>query len=213
MQERPRTGMEDPASPEARREQVTDLLRAHAEGDGEAMARLTPLVYDELRELAHRQLLHERQGHTLQTTALVHEAWVRLVGLDRMRFNDRAHFFALSGRLMRQILTDYAKRRRRLKRGGGERPVELDEATDRVQAGLDDRSIEELIALDAALTQLATLSERQARVVECRFFAGMSVEETAEAVRVSPATVKRDWKVARAWLHRELRADPPRTLD
>lgn len=192
-------------SREGRREQVTDLLRDHSDGDDRAMARLTPLVYDELRELAHRQLLHERQGHTLQTTALVHEAWVRLVGVDRTRFNDRAHFFALSARLMRQILTDYAKRRRRLKRGGGEQPVELDEATDRPPTGLDDRAIEDLIGLDAALTKLATVSERQARVVECRFFAGMSVEETAEALRVSPATIKRDWKVARAWLHRELR--------
>lgn len=206
--------MTDGRTREARQQQVSDLLRAHGAGDDGAMARLAPLVYDELREIAHRQLLHERQGHTLQTTGLVHEAFVRLVGVNRMQLNDRAHFFALSGKLMRQILTDYAKRRRAAKRGGEASPVELDEARDHPVAGLDDRSLEDRVDLDEALTRLAVVSGRQSRVVECRFFAGMSVEETAEALGVSKATVKRDWQVARAWLHRELggrtKAEEPR---
>lgn len=196
--------MDEAASPDAQPTRVADLLREHGEGDPQAMARLAPLVYDELREIAHRQLQHERHGHTLRTTALVHEAFVRLVGLDRIRLNDRAHFFALSARLMRQILTDYAKRHRAGKRGGGAPVFELDDAVDLPSGTFDARGLEDLVDLDGALTKLAAVSERQSRVVECRFFADMSVEETAAALDVSPATIKRDWQVARAWLHREL---------
>lgn len=196
--------MEDAPSPGGRPERVTSLLQAHGAGDTRALSRLAPLVYDELREIAHRQLQDERSGHTLRTTALVHEAFIRLVGIDQMRISDRAHFFALSGHLMRRILIDYARRHRRLKRGGGARPVPLDETRDRPVDRADGLGLEELIELDAALTKLEALSERGVRVVECRFFAGMGIEETAEALRVSPATIKREWQVTRAWLHREL---------
>lgn len=178
---------------------VTDLLRAHGAGDGDALDRLTPLVYDELRQLAHRQLARERPGHTLQTTGLVHEAFVKLVSLDRIEINDRAHFFALSARLMRQILTDYARRRRALKRDPIG-PVMLHAETER-SGGLD---LEDLVDLDDALRRLEGVSHRQARIVECRFFGGMTVAETGRALEISPATVKRDWQVARAWLNRAL---------
>lgn len=193
---------------ESERARITDLLRAHRAGEAAAMDQLAPIVYDELREIAHRQLSRERVGHTLQTTGLVHEAFFKLVELDRIHLNDRAHFYALAARLMRQILIDYAKRRRAVKRGGGADPVPLSDATSASDRGVGDRSLEELIDLDDALTKLADVSARQARVVECRFFAGMNVEETAQALDVSVVTVKRDWKVARAWLHRELAGGP-----
>jgi len=196
---------EAPSPGGERPERVASLLQAHSAGDTRAMARLTPLVYDELREVAHRQLRDERGGHTLRTTALVHEAFIRLVGIDRMRISDRAHFFALAGHLMRQILIDYARRHGRLKRGGGASRVPLDDTRDRPADGAEGLGLEELIDLDAALTKLAAFSERGVRVVECRFFAGMGIEETAEALGVSPATIKREWQVTRAWLHREIR--------
>lgn len=170
------------------------------------MDRLFPLVYDELRRIAHRQLGAERPDHTLETSALVHEAYIKLVGLDRMEWRGRAHFFAAAGGAMRRILIDHAERRRALKRGGGRQRVPLDAVDLPSHAALDDRSLDELLALDQALERLRTMDERQAKVVECRFFAGMSIDEVAEALGVSPMTVKRDWTAARAWLNRELGA-------
>lgn len=165
------------------------------------MHELAPLVYAELHQIAHRQLGGERPDHSLRTTGLVHEAFSKFVGLERIQFNDRAHFFALSARLMRQILIDYAKRRQAIKRRGSHVPVNPEDGA--VQAK-GEAAIEGLIDLDRALEELATISERQARVIECRFFGGMTVEETAEALDISAATVKRDWQLARAWLNREL---------
>ncbi|MDX1577930.1 MAG: ECF-type sigma factor [Gemmatimonadota bacterium] len=184
--------------------EVTRLLIRLREGDREALDRVIPIVYEELRRIAHRRLSGERLGRTLGTTGLIHEAFLRLVELDRIEWRDRAHFLAISARLMRRILIDYALAQRAAKRGGDRRPVPLEPEAALVTA--EDVSIdrETLIALDRALDRLAERSERQARVVEHRFFAGMDVGETAEALHVSSATVKRDWAVARAWLHREL---------
>jgi RNA polymerase sigma factor (TIGR02999 family) len=165
------------------------------------MDKLAPLVYDELRQIAHRQLGRERPGQTLQTTGLVHEAFAKFVGLERMEFSDRAHFFALSARLMRQILTDYAKRQRALKRRGVHVPISPEDAGEPARGEI---AMEALIDLDRALEKLAKVSDRQTRVIECRFFTGMTVEETAEALEISRATVKREWQLARAWLNREL---------
>ena len=162
---------------------------------------LAPLVYAELHQIAHHQLGQEKPGQTLQTTGLVHEAFAKLVGLDRIEFNDRSHFYALSARIMRQILTDYAKRRRALKRRGVHVPLEPGGGG---AAEGTEATIEALIDLDRALESLSEISERQTHVIECRFYAGMTVEETAEALEISKATVKRDWQVARAWLNREL---------
>ena len=183
------------------RPDITDLLRAHRAGDENAMHELAPLVYAELHQIAHRQLGGERPDHSLRTTGLVHEAFSKFVGLERIQFNDRAHFFALSARLMRQILIDYAKRRQAIKRRGQHVPVSPE---DGAVGAEDEAAIESLIDLDRALEELATISKRQARVIECRFFGGMTVEETAEALDISTATVKRDWQLARAWLNREL---------
>ncbi len=183
-----------------RREEITDLLSAASGGDRQALDRLIPLVYAELRRIAHRELGKEREGHTLNTTSLVHEAYLRLADMDRIDWKERAHFFGLAARLMRQILVNHAIGRRTQKRGGPNRtrvPLE-----DVVQ--VPDTHAEELIALDVAMKRLEEHSERSTRVVECRFFGGMNIEETAAALDVSPATVKRDWEVARAWLNREL---------
>ena len=158
-----------------------------------------PAIYEELRRVAHRELRGERTGHTLGTTALVHEAYLELLKLDRIRWHGRAYVLAAASRAMRRILIDYAVARRAQKRGGGAATVPLDGAL----AMAASRS-EELIALDEALDRLASINERYGRVVECRFFGGMSVEDTAEALGTSPATVKRDWTLARAWLNREL---------
>lgn len=164
------------------------------------MEDLLPLVYGELKRIAARELRGERPGHTLCTTALVHEAWVELAKLDRIRWQNRSHYLALAAQAMRRVLIDHAVARRALKRGGGQ-PVEPldDDAMAMVQAGAA-----ELLDLDAALVRLAALDPRQAEVVECRFFGGMSIEETADALGTSPATVKRQWVLARAWLNREL---------
>ncbi|MGB5168094.1 MAG: ECF-type sigma factor [Gemmatimonadota bacterium] len=183
------------------RHDITDLLRAHRAGDESAVHELVPLVYAELHQIAHRQLGGERPGHTLQTTGLVHEAFAKFVGLERIQFSDRAHFFALSARLMRQVLTDYAKRRQAIKRRGVHVPVSPEDEAVRARGEV---AIEALIDLDRALEELAEISERQTRVIECRFFGGLTVEETADALEISPATVKRDWQLARAWLNREL---------
>jgi RNA polymerase sigma factor (TIGR02999 family) len=179
--------------------EITSLLAAANAGDGSALERVFPLVYEALKRVAHRQLAGERPDHTLNTGALVHEAYLKLTGLDRVQWRDRAHFFAVAAGAMRRILIDYAERRRAIKRGGGRDQVPLD----RVTLAVDQQS-EELIELDDALRRLEALDPRQVKVVECRFFAGMSVEETAAALGVSPPTVKRDWTMARAWLSREL---------
>jgi RNA polymerase sigma factor (TIGR02999 family) len=179
-------------------EEVSTLLRAWSGGDPGALARLTPIVYDELHRLARRFMKRERPGHSLQTTALVNEAYTRLVDYKRMQWQDRAHFFAVSAQLMRRILVEHA-RRHNLKRGGGVQHVSLDEAT--IVGGDGDT---DLVALDDAMNALARLDPRKVQVVEMRFFGGLSVEETAEVLKVSPVTVKRDWRSARTWLYREL---------
>ena len=178
--------------------EVTLLLRAWAGGDSDALERLIPLVYTNLRRLAGRQMRQEAVGHTLQPTALVNEAYLRLVGNDAS-WQDRAHFFAVAARVMRRILVDAARARGADKRGGGAVKVELNPSLD----GLPERG-QDLIALDEALDALATLDERKARVVEMKFFAGLSVEETADILKISPRSVMRDWQLARAWLTREL---------
>jgi RNA polymerase sigma-70 factor, ECF subfamily len=178
---------------------VTELLLASAGGDVDARDRLIAVVYDELRGIARRQLRNERDGHTLQTTALVHEAYFKLVQLDRIRWQNRAHFFAIAATAIRRVLVDHALARGRKKRGGGWKAVSLDEA-----ASLSDEQAEEMLALDDALAALAAEYPRQARVVECRYFGGLSIEETAAALDVSTSTVKRDWELARSWLFRAL---------
>jgi RNA polymerase sigma factor (TIGR02999 family) len=182
--------------------EISTLLRAWSDGDQSALDRLTPIVYGELRRLARRYMKHERPGHSLQTSALVNEAYLRLVDYERMQWQNRAHFFAVSSQLMRRILVDHA-RRRNLKRGGGVQHVSLEEAA--VLAG--DRRCPlgpDLVALDDALNTLARLDPRKVQVVEMRFFGGLSVEETAEVLKVSPVTVMRDWSTAKAWLYRQL---------
>ncbi|HYK89145.1 MAG TPA: sigma-70 family RNA polymerase sigma factor [Acidobacteriota bacterium] len=174
------------------------MLRAWGNGDRAALDRLTPIVYDELRRLARRYMRHERRGHSLQTTALVNEAYIRLVDYRNMRWQNRAHFFAVSAQLMRRILVEHA-RRRNLKRGGGVPHVSLEEAA---TVGGDRTS--DLAALDDAMNALERLDPRKVQVVEMRFFGGLSVEETAEVLKVSPVTVMRDWSTAKAWLYREL---------
>ena len=181
------------------RRDVTALLIAWGGGDEAALSQLLPIVHDELHRLARRLMRGERDGHTLQTTGLVNEAYIRLVDLSRVRWQDRTHFFAMSARLMRRILVDHARSRKFQKRGGSLRQVSLDEA---LVVGAQ-RS-EDLVALDDALSALAAVDERKSRVVELRFFGGLSVEETAEALGVSAETVMRDWRLAKVWLLREL---------
>ncbi len=177
---------------------VSQLLRAWSDGDRSALARLTPIVYEELRRLARHHLRGERAGHSLQTTALVNEAYIRLVDYTRMQWQDRAHFFAVSAQLMRRILVEHA-RRHNLKRGGGVQHVSLDAA-----AMVGSARAADLIALDDAMSALAHIDPRKAQVVELRFFGGLSVPETAEVLKVSPLTVMRDWSTAKAWLYREM---------
>jgi RNA polymerase sigma factor (TIGR02999 family) len=179
--------------------ETTVLLRAWAEGDQNALGQLTPRVYKELRRIAGHFMQDERAGRTIQTTALVHEAWLRLVDVANVDWQHRAHFFAVSATMMRHILLDRARRRVASKRGGGLARVNLDEIPD-VSSG----KARELIALDDALNALAAIDARKARVIELRFFGGLSVEETAEVPKISVNTVMRDWKLARAWLLTEL---------
>jgi RNA polymerase sigma factor (TIGR02999 family) len=190
----------------ARSTDVTLLLRAWTRGDRAALDRLTPLVYDQLHRLAVGYMRKEQAGHSLQATALVHEAYVRLVNAREVGWHDRVHFFAVCAQIMRRILVDHARRRASLKRGG--RAEREDHASgpnlDELPSIETDRAVE-LCALDDALVGLAQLDPRRAKVIELRFFGGLSVEETAEFLHVSPQTVMRDWKIARAWLTRELR--------
>ena len=180
-------------------QEVTELLLAWNSGDEAALAQLMPLVYDELHRLAHRYLGGERAGHVLQTTALVNEAYLRLIDASRVQWQNRAHFFAVSAQLMRRVLVDFARARQYQKRGGGAQQVSLEEA---LVVSVDRGA--ELIALDDALTTLAAADERASKVVELRFFGGLSIEETAAVLKISPETVKRDWSWAKVWLLREL---------
>jgi RNA polymerase sigma factor (TIGR02999 family) len=189
---------------------LSKLLRAWSAGDQSALSGLTPIVYEELRRLAHRYMERERPGHTLQTTALVNEAYMRLVDYKRMQWQDRAHFFAVSAQVMRRILVDHA-RSHNIKRGRGVKHVTLDE----VAVVAADRT-GDLVALDDALSELARLDPRKMQIIVMRFFGGLSAEETAEVLKVSPATVRRDWSIARLWLYRELgggNADESRALE
>src|ERR1044072_5274145 len=183
-------------------ENITELLVGYGRGDKEALDQLMPIVYEELRRQAARYLRKERPGHTLQTTALIHEAYVRLVDQRHLQLQNRAQFFGIAAQLMRRILVDHARTKNRVKRGGSNVKVSIDDATFAVKGqDLD------VVALDEALQRLAEIDEQQSRVVELRFFSGLTVEETAEVMGISKATVKRDWSMAKAWLHRELTGD------
>lgn len=179
--------------------QVKELLARWGQGQSSARDKLVPLVYDELRRVARHCLAGERPDHTLQSAALVHEAYLRLVGHDAVHWDDRTHFFAVAAQLMRRILVDHARKRRAAKRGGANITLSLDENL----APAKRRALD-VAALDDALNELARMSSQQSRVVEMRFFSGLSIEETAQALGISAATVKREWTVARAWLYREL---------
>lgn len=183
------------------RKDVTDLLIDWSNGDQEALSKLMPLVYDELHRLASRYLRHERPGHTLQTTALVHEAYLKLVDQKNMTWQNRVQFFAASSQVMRHILVDHARNRRAFKRGRDYCRVSLDES--RISA---DEKDGDLLTLNEALNNLAAIDSQQSRVVELRVFGGLTVEETAEALRISPRTVKREWSMAKAWLHKQIRS-------
>jgi RNA polymerase sigma-70 factor (ECF subfamily) len=185
---------------------VTKLLVAWGDGDERALEQLTPMVYQELRRMARRYMTGERAGHTLDATALVHEAYLKLVDVNRIRWQNRAHFFAMSARLMRRILVDIARTRGSHKRGADAHRITYTEALSvMVDRGHD------LVAVDEALEELATLDPRKARVVEFRFFGGLTVDETAEALQVSPQTVMRDWKLAKAWLLKQLATVPAKS--
>ena len=179
--------------------EVTQLLLDWSNGNQAALDRLTPLVYEELHRLAHQHMSRERRDHTLQTSALVNEAYLRLIDQRNVHWQNRAHFFSIASRLMRRILVDHARAHQYAKRGGGTHRVSLDEA-----AFVSHERASELVALDDALTSLAAIDQRKCQVVELRFFGGMSVEETAAALGVSPITIKRDWSTAKAWLHRAI---------
>ena len=179
---------------------VTTLLNKLADGDQEAAARLVPLVYDELRRIAAHRLRHERPGHTLEATALVHEAYLKLAGQPNARWQNRAQFFGVASQLMRRILVDYARTQLRIRRGGRQQKVSLDEV---LLIALD--RTDELLAVHESLSRLEKLDPRQGRIVELRYFGGLSVEEAAQVLGVSPKTVMRDWKIAKAWLYGELK--------
>jgi RNA polymerase sigma-70 factor (ECF subfamily) len=179
---------------------LTELLHDWREGDKAALDRLTPLVYDELRRIAHRYVQREREGHTLQTTALVNEAYLRLAGQQKVDWQNRAHFFGVTAQMMRHILIDHARRRRYAKHGGDIQQVRIDEAS-----VMTEQRAADLIALDEALDELAKLDPRKSRVVELRYFGGLSLEETAEVVDISLMTVRRDWRAAKAWLFRRMK--------
>ncbi|MBS1807889.1 MAG: sigma-70 family RNA polymerase sigma factor [Acidobacteria bacterium] len=178
---------------------VTHLLLDWNKGQQDALEQLMPLVYDELRHIAGRYLRKERPDHTLQTTALVHEAYIRLIDQNQANWQNRAQFFGVAAQMMRRILVDHARGHQADKRGGGAAKLSLDEAIE-----IADQREVDLIALDDALTNLAALDEQQSRIVELRYFGGLTVEEVAEVLKLSPATIKREWSMAKAWLHREL---------
>lgn len=179
--------------------EVTELLHAWSQGDQSALEKLTPLVYGELHRIAHRSLSREERGHTLQTTALVNEAYARLIDSAETNWENRTHFFAICARLMRQILTDFARSRLSQKRGRGIQYVSWDES---LEVPVDPRA--DLVALNDALNRLAAIDPRKSQVVELRFFGGLTAEEAATILKVSPETVQRDWRLAKVWLHREL---------
>jgi RNA polymerase sigma factor (TIGR02999 family) len=183
----------------ATQKRVTELLLSLRNGNRGALDELVPLVYDELRAIARRRLRYERSSHTLNTTALVHEAYLKLVQLDRIQWQSRAHFLAIAAQAMRNILVNHAQRRKSVKRGGGAPHAPLEEAID-----LPATEADRILALDAALQRLTALNPRHARIVECRFFGGMTIDETAIVLEISPATANRDWSLLRAWLRREL---------
>lgn len=178
---------------------VTALLHEASRGDRTALSEVFPLVYETLRKLAHRELRHERPGHTLSTTALAHEAYLRLVGLERIEWQDRSHFFAMAARALRRVLVDHALARNARKRGGGATRLDLDETM-----LVSDESLDDILALNDALDRLAAVDPRVVQVVECRVFMGMTIEETSAALGFSAASAKRHWNAARVWLTREL---------
>ncbi len=190
--------MPEPSSDHSSRGEISRLLEGWADRDAGDRDRLASLIYDELHRLAHHYMRGERAGHTLQTTALVHEAYLRLVNVDRIQWRDRAHFFAMAATTMRRILVDHARGQARARRGAGAVVTALDDDLPAPAPPVD------IVALDDALERLSALDPQQAKVVEVRYFAGMTIEETAAALDVSSGTVKREWSVARAWLYREL---------
>ena len=189
-------------------ENVTQLLQDWSKGNQQALEELLPLIYNELRHLAHNFLYRERPGHTLQTTALVHEAYLKLIDQKDARWQNRSHFFAIASQAMRRILIDSARRNAALKRGGPQEKLSLEEAPE-----VSSEPNAKLLALDEALTALAAIDPDQSRIVELRYFGGLTIEETAEVMKSSPATIKREWAMARAWLHQTLadtsRHNPP----
>lgn len=182
---------------------VTELLIKWREGDKSALDKLTPLVYDELRRIAHRYARRERNGHTLQTTALVNEAYLRLAGTKNIGWQDRAHFFAVTAQVMRNVLIDHARRRLYAKRGGQAQQIPIED----LSLEMSEHRADQLVVLDEALIDLAKLDLRKARVVELRYFGGLSLEETAEVLEISLMTVRRDWRAAKAWLYRAVTSD------
>jgi RNA polymerase sigma-70 factor, ECF subfamily len=182
--------------------EITKLLKDWSAGDSTALDRLIPMVYDELHRLAHQHMRHERAGHMLQTSALINEAYLRLADQSEVTFQNRVHFFGIAARLMRQILVDEARKRNSAKRGGGAIQVSLADATSVAQ-----EQAANVVGLDKALKDLERIDARQSEIVELRFFGGLSIDETAEVLKVSPGTVMRDWTFARAWLRNEMNAD------
>ncbi len=191
----------------SRRGEVTGLLAELRSGNKEALTKLIPLVYDELHRLAEHYMRNERVGHTLQPTALINEAYLRLASAEKANWQHRAHFVAVAAGTMRRVLIDHARKQKAAKRGGKQAALPLEDSPEFLSAVLREERSEELIALDEALTRLQELDPRQSQVVELRFFGGLTVEETAEVLGISPKTVKRDWAVARAWLHGEMSKD------
>ena len=186
---------------------LTGLLVEWGQGDKAALDRLTPLVYDEIRRIAHRYVQREREGQTLETTALVNEAYLRLAGSTNVSWQNRAHFFAVTAQVMRRILIDHARRRHYTKHGGEMQRVAFDEAIAAAAPVMSQPRAAELLALDEALEELAKLDARKSQVVELRYFGGLNIEETAQVLEVSPMTVRRDWRAAKAWLYKKVKSD------
>lgn len=197
--------MQAPDVTPAKQQEITLLLNEMSGGNAEAFNRLVPLVYDQLRDMAHRKLEFERDSHTLNTTALVHEAYLRLVRQDRVKWQSRAHFYAIAAQAMRRILVNYAVKRKAKKRGGDAQNVPLEESLDHRMPLFSDDRLDDVISLDQAMTRLESFNERGCRVVEYRFFGGLIYEEIAEVMDVSTTTVRRAWSAAKSWLRREMR--------